>query len=117
MLKYGTAAMGIPGGTQLDRVVDGIIVLAQDEGEIRDKSGKVMYEVEDNLDKLKLMFSGRHTTDEAREYWDKRSDKIEIPITEEPSTLTDVLESVPVVGQRVRLSPKPRKKKHRARLW
>jgi len=69
-IKYLPGLVGIPGGTQASRVVDGIIAIA-DEG-VEDRKGRVLFSIWDTKDKIQAIFSGPWTTSGGKEYWRKR---------------------------------------------
>ncbi|MCK5644095.1 MAG: hypothetical protein KAJ19_25070, partial [Gammaproteobacteria bacterium] len=70
-VRYGTAGLGISGGTQASRLVEGWLAIA-DEG-VYDAAGRPMYDIVDPADQMMALFAGPHATKPAREYWDRRT--------------------------------------------
>ena len=71
-IKYGLAAGGIGGGTQINRIIDAII--ADIEGEVKDVRGKKMFEIK-GMDKIRAPLFGVWNTEAGKEYWQKRQPK------------------------------------------
>lgn len=73
-LKYGTAFMKIPGGTQIARMVDGWIAVAN-EG-MKDARGRTQFKITDPWEKVRAVTMGPYRTKAGIEYWDKRKTNI-----------------------------------------
>ena len=70
MTKYGTAYMGIPGGTQLNRMVDGVIDVSQ--GKHTNAIGNEMFPVTEKKDQLRAILFGPYSTAGGKDYIRKR---------------------------------------------
>lgn len=86
--------LGIPGGIQANRVVDGTLAIIA--GEVSNKDDETMFDVEEFSDQIKAIFGGVWTTSEAREYWEERESKLDV--LPEEGIATEVIEHIPVVG-------------------
>jgi len=73
LLKYGPGMLGIPGGVQISRTVDAIIAYSQ--GGIKDRSGRMLFEMKDPQDLAKALFSGVWSTEGGQEYIEKHQGK------------------------------------------
>ncbi len=69
-LRYGTAFMKIPGGTQIARMVDGWIAVAN-EG-LKDTRGRTLFKIKDPLEQARAISMGPWRTKAGIEYWDER---------------------------------------------
>ncbi len=83
-LKYGTAFMKIPGGTQIARMVDGWIAVAN-EG-MKDASGRTLFKIRDPWEQARAVALGPWRTEAGIKYWDKRKTNIlqDLGIMEKP---------------------------------
>lgn len=72
LTTYGTGYLGIPGGVQINRVVEGLI--AYSKGGVFDKNGRIMFKVDPDEWDDALIF-GVYTTRGGREYLEKRKPK------------------------------------------
>lgn len=69
-IRYLPGMVGIPGGVQANRLIDGWIALS--ENGMRDGAGRFMFPIYDTKDEIRSMFSGPWSTVEGRQYWRKR---------------------------------------------
>lgn len=69
-IKYLPGLVGIPGGLQASRIVDGLIAIS--DGGMKDSAGKMMFPITDAKDKGRAFFSGPWSTTGGQEYWHKR---------------------------------------------
>ena len=69
-IKYLPGLCGIPGGLQMNRIVDGIIAICN-RG-VYDSAGRMKFPIYDVKDKIRAIFSGPWSTKGGREYWQKR---------------------------------------------
>ncbi len=70
LLKYGTALWGIPGGTQLSRMVDGIIAVSN-EGVV-DSKGRMLFPITETKEKIRAIAGGVWTTEAGIERFEKK---------------------------------------------
>ena len=68
LTKYGPGILGVPGGIQISRTVDAIIAYAQ--GGVKDRKGRLLFEMEDPQDLVQAIFSGVWSTEGGRAYLD-----------------------------------------------
>lgn len=103
-IRYLSGFAGVPGGTQLNRIVDGLI--AASAGGMVDASGRMMFPITDTKNKIRTFLGGPWATEGGQEYWDKRGGQLNLDIEylEENPMLRDVLESLPVAGDFVRFA-------------
>lgn len=73
-LKYGTAFMKIPGGTQISRMVDGWIAVA--DGGMKDTRGRTLFRISDPWEQTRAITLGPWRTKAGIEYWDERKTNI-----------------------------------------
>jgi len=70
MLKYFTSMVGIPGGMQLEKTVDGMIALSQ-RGH-RDVEGEMLFPISGEMEEFRALMGGVYSTKAGREYLEKR---------------------------------------------
>jgi hypothetical protein len=101
-IRYLSGYAGIPGGTQINRVVDGLIAVSV--GGMKDSAGKMMFPISGTKEEIRTFLGGPWSTESGREYWDKRGKKLDVYIEKlnENPFLRDVVESVPVAGEFVK---------------
>jgi len=97
-IRYLSGLAGVPGGTQINRVVDGLIAVS--EGGMIDSADRMMFPITDTKDKMRSFLAGPWATKGGQEYWDKRGGELNVDIEffEENPLLRDVAESFPVFG-------------------
>ena len=97
-IRYLSGFAGIPGGTQMNRIVDGLI--ATSAGGMVDSADRLMFPITDTKDKIRSFLAGPWSTKGGQEYWDKRGKELNLDIEflEENPLLRDVVESFPVFG-------------------
>ena len=72
-LRYIPGVIRIPGGVQIARITDAIIIYAS--GGLTDRRGKVLFEMKDPEDLARAIFTGVWTTKEAQALLEKRKGK------------------------------------------
>lgn len=72
--RYLPGLFGIPGGTQINRMVDGMIAIS--EGGVKDSSGKMIFPIYEPKDKIISLFSGPWATEGGKEYLKERETSI-----------------------------------------
>jgi len=97
-IRYLSAFAGFPGGTQMNRIVDGLI--ATSAGGMIDSADRMMFPITDTKDKIRSFLAGPWATKGGQDYWDKRGGEIDLDIEflEQNPLLRDVIEGLPVVG-------------------
>ncbi len=73
-IKYLPGLIGIPGGTQMNRTIDGII--ANSAGGVYDSSDRLLFPITETKDKINSIFSGPWSTTGGKEYLEKREKSI-----------------------------------------
>lgn len=73
LLRFGTGLLGIPGGTQLNKTVEGIITIS--EGGEFDAAGRMKFPVTEVDDKLIAITMGKWATPGGQAYLDKRANE------------------------------------------
>lgn len=92
-IRYFPGLVGIPGGVQASRLVDGWIAIS--EGGLYDGAGRLMFPIYDHKDELRSLFSGPWSTQEGRQYWRERSG-----LGDKPETFAgEVIEAIPGVKE------------------
>ena len=104
-IRYLSGFMGVPGGTQMNRVVDGLIAVSA--GGMVDSAGKLMFPITDTKDKMRTFLAGPWASKGGQEYWDKRGKELDLYIESlnENPLLRDVVESLPVVSDVYKFGP------------
>jgi hypothetical protein len=74
ILRYGTAGLGLPGGVQISKTVDGIIAVAE-EG-VYDNLGAAKFKVQGTSEQVKAILAGPYATEAGKEYLDTRSKSV-----------------------------------------
>lgn len=96
LIRYGTAGVGIPAGTQLNRIFEGIRAISNG-GQV-DKNGKIIFPITDTKEQIKAVFGGPYSTDAGQEkIRDLEKGVIEIAPTESP-LVNKAIEGFPIVG-------------------
>jgi len=97
-IRYLSGFAGIPGGTQMNRIVDGLIAVSA--GGMIDSADRMMFPITDTKDKIRSFLAGPWATKGGQDYWDKRGGELNLDIEffEENPLLRDVTESIPVFG-------------------
>lgn len=72
-LRYAPGIVNVPGGVQISRMTDAIIVYSS--GGLTDRRGKVLFEMKDPDDLARAMFTGVWTTKEAQALLERRRGK------------------------------------------
>jgi hypothetical protein len=73
-IKYLTAFAKLPGGTQIARMVDGWIAVADEK--MVDSRGKTLFRIKDPWEKTRAVVLGPWRTKAGIKYWDKRETNI-----------------------------------------
>ena len=104
-IRYLSGFAGLPGGTQMNRVVDGLIAVSA--GGMVDSAGKLMFPITDTKDKMRTFLAGPWASKGGQEYWDKRGKEIDLYIESlnETPLLRDVVEGLPVVSDLYKFGP------------
>jgi len=97
-IRYLSGFAGIPGGTQMNRIVDGFI--ATSAGGMVGSTDRLMFPITDTKDKIRSFFAGPWSTKGGQDYWDKRGKELDLDIEflERNPFLRDVAESIPIVS-------------------
>ena len=74
LLRYGTAGVGIPGGVQIARTVDGVIAVA--EGGVYDNLGALKYPVTGASEQIRSILTGRASTEAGKKYFASKDKSI-----------------------------------------
>lgn len=75
-IRYLPGLMKVPGGTQMAKMVDGIIAVA--DGGMEDSSDRMLFPITETKEQIRAITMGPWRTEAGKEYWEKR----EVPITE-----------------------------------
>lgn len=76
MIRYLPGLWKVPGGTQMAKMVDGIIAVA--DGGMEDSSDRMLFPITETKEQIRAITMGPWRTEAGREYWEKR----EVPFTE-----------------------------------
>lgn len=74
MIRYLPGMAGIPGGTQINRTVDGLIAVSQ--GGVFDSAGRLKFPVTEQQDQMKAILGGPFTTGPGKEFIQERKEGI-----------------------------------------
>jgi len=73
-VRYLPGLFGIPGGTQVNRTIDGLMAIA-DEG-VKDSAGRMLFPITEEKEKIQAVFAGPWATPGGKEYWESREKNI-----------------------------------------
>lgn len=110
-VQYLSGQVGIPGGIQASRIVEGIVAIS--EGGKKDSAGRMIFPITTTKDKMRALLAGEWSTTEGQAYWKKRKKtifKYPAKVSEIPA-LEHLLESLPVVHEYIGPEKKPKKHK------
>jgi hypothetical protein len=99
LVRYGTGLATIPGGTEMNRLWDGIEAVAR--GGVEDASGKMLFPVTGTTEQVRAIFGGPYGTAAGREY-SAGMDKglIKLPESTSDQKLR-AIQAIPIVGEMV----------------
>ena len=72
-VRYLPGLFGIPGGTQVNRMIDGAIAIA--DGGVEDSAGRMLFPITGTKEQTRAILAGPWATEGGREYWDDREKK------------------------------------------
>ena len=81
LIKYGPGVFGVPGGVQFARTIDAII--AYSEGGVRDRRGRMLFEMDEPKDLIQGIFGGVWSTEGGREKLEGKAGRKKDPWTGE----------------------------------
>jgi len=98
LMKYATGLVGIPGGTQMNRIWDGVEAIAK--GGVEDASGKMVFPVSGTKESVRAIWNGPYGTDAGQEYLQKREKGIDTGV--QNKKVVRAFRAFPVGGELLR---------------
>ncbi len=90
--RYLPGLVGIPGGTQINRLVDGLIAIS--DGGVEDSAGRMLFPIHEPKDQIISLLAGPWATEGGKEYWKDRKTSVWDLIKKEEEEKTQ--KSIPI---------------------